>query len=159
MFCTQRAKKYWWKAAFIFISLALVSYSSRIFPNIKLSGELIERLSKEYPKGTLAIILAWREHLTTLNSLESMDKLLEINNFFNAIPFKSDLEHWGQDDYWATPIEFLATQAGDCEDYTIAKYFSLIEIGIPTEKLRLIYVPKGAVGRFNQAGITAYGKI
>ena len=40
-------------------------------------------------------------------------------------------------DYWATPIEFMGTGAGDCEDYAIAKYFSLINLGIPEDKLRI----------------------
>lgn len=51
-----------------------------------------------------------------------------------------DLVHWNEKDYWATPIEFIATGAGDCEDYTIAKYFSLIELGVPESQLRLMYV-------------------
>jgi predicted transglutaminase-like cysteine proteinase len=29
---------------------------------------------------------------------------------------------------------------GDCEDFAIAKYFSLINLGIPIAKLRLVYV-------------------
>ena len=54
--------------------------------------------------------------------------------------FVDDLVHWNEKDYWATPIEFIATGAGDCEDYTIAKYFSLIELGVPESQLRLMYV-------------------
>ena len=54
--------------------------------------------------------------------------------------FVDDLSHWGKEDYWATPIEFLGSRGGDCEDFTIAKYFSLRELGIADEKLRLVYV-------------------
>ena len=52
----------------------------------------------------------------------------------------NDLEHWGEEDYWATPVEFIACQAGDCEDFSIAKYFTLDAMGIPEEKLSLTYV-------------------
>jgi predicted transglutaminase-like cysteine proteinase len=45
-----------------------------------------------------------------------------------------------KNDYGASPIKFLATNAGDCEDVTMAKYFSLIELGIPSKKLRLMCV-------------------
>ena len=38
-------------------------------------------------------------------------------------------------DYWATPKEFLLQGHGDCEDYVITKYFTLLEVGIPKEKL------------------------
>ena len=34
----------------------------------------------------------------------------------------------------------MGTNAGDCEDYEIAKYFSLIKLGIPDSKLRITYV-------------------
>ena len=63
-----------------------------------------------------------------------------INNFFNKIPFKSDLHNWGVTDYWATPVEMLSSNGGDCEDYVIAKYFSLISLGIPDSKLRMMFV-------------------
>ncbi|MDM8349520.1 transglutaminase-like cysteine peptidase [Pseudomonas sp. sp1636] len=47
---------------------------------------------------------------------------------------------WGERDYWATPIEALVKGAADCEDYSLAKYFSLRQLGVPTGKLRLTYV-------------------
>ncbi len=68
------------------------------------------------------------------------DKLYHVNRFFNQIQFKDDMKHWSKKDYWATPYEFLGTNAGDCEDFVIAKYFTLIEIGVPSELLRLMYV-------------------
>lgn len=68
-------------------------------------------------------------------------KLETINRYFNQrLKFVSDDVHWQKEDYWATPIESLASAAGDCEDYVIAKYFSLIQSGIPQEKLRITYV-------------------
>jgi len=78
------------------------------------------------------------------------DKILlnKVNDFFNQAQFVSDEIHWKQKDYWATPIEFLGTDAGDCEDYVIAKYFTLKALGVPEEKLYLTYVK--AI-RLNQA--------
>lgn len=43
-------------------------------------------------------------------------------------------------DYWATPLEVLSKGAGDCEDYSIAKYFTLKELGVPEKKMRITYV-------------------
>ena len=54
--------------------------------------------------------------------------------------FVNDADLYGVKDYWATPVEFLSRGAGDCEDYAIAKYFSLKMIGISEEKLRIAYV-------------------
>jgi predicted transglutaminase-like cysteine proteinase len=68
-------------------------------------------------------------------------RLDTVNQFFNRrIQFRSDQEVWGQADYWASPIELLEKGQGDCEDYVIAKYFSLLALGMPTAKLRLVYV-------------------
>ena len=67
-------------------------------------------------------------------------EIQEINNFFNKIPYLDDIKVWGEKEYWATPLEFLAKAKGDCEDYVIAKYFSLGNLGIAYEKLYFSYV-------------------
>ena len=71
-----------------------------------------------------------------------------VNIFFNRVPFVSDLSHWGVEDYWATPAEMFASNGGDCEDYSIAKYFMLKELGVPIARLRITYVKST---RLNQA--------
>jgi len=63
-----------------------------------------------------------------------------VNNFFNQLRFTSDIKLWGKNDYWATPIEAMGKGAGDCEDYSIAKYFTLRELGVPDSKMRIMYV-------------------
>lgn len=73
-----------------------------------------------------------------MNNFE--DKLRRVNEFFNRrIRFADDREIWGQGDYWATPMETLAKGQGDCEDFTIAKYFTLLAAGVPDSQLRLVY--------------------
>lgn len=63
------------------------------------------------------------------------------NQFYNdAIAFVDDAEVWGVTDYWASPLEALGKGMGDCEDYSLAKYFSLVAMGMPVSKLRLVYV-------------------
>lgn len=67
--------------------------------------------------------------------------LAEVNQFYNRrVLFRDDGEIWGQTDFWASPLEMLDKGAGDCEDYAIAKYFSLLAMGMPVAKLRLVYV-------------------
>lgn len=63
-----------------------------------------------------------------------------VNSFFNQVPYYSDMKHWGTLDYWATPAEMLGSSGGDCEDYSVGKYLSLKQIGVPIEKLRITYV-------------------
>ncbi|MBC7993308.1 MAG: transglutaminase-like cysteine peptidase [Rhizobacter sp.] len=81
-----------------------------------------------------------------------LGQLQAINQFFNQrIVFRDDTEVWAQIDHWASPLETLDKGQGDCEDYAIAKYFSLLAMGMPVSKLRLVYVraqiggPNGAV--------------
>lgn len=63
------------------------------------------------------------------------------NQFFNdAVQFADDSEIWGQVDYWASPLEMLAKGAGDCEDFALGKYFSLLAMGMSPSRLRLVYV-------------------
>jgi predicted transglutaminase-like cysteine proteinase len=65
--------------------------------------------------------------------------LRPVHGFFNDLPSVDDRVQWGVEDYWATPAEFLSSGAGDCEDYAIAKYFTLKELGVPVSRLRLVY--------------------
>ena len=68
-------------------------------------------------------------------------KLAKVNEFFNRrIAFADDQGVWGKSDFWATPFEMMTKGKGDCEDFVIAKYFSLLDMNVPDTQLRLIYV-------------------
>lgn len=85
--------------------------------------------------------LAWKDFVASGAGTTDLERLKRVNEFFNrAITFGDDSVIWGQLDYWATPLETLGKGAGDCEDFVIAKYYTLQLVGVPAEKLRLIYV-------------------
>lgn len=68
------------------------------------------------------------------------DRLAPVHQFFNRhLAFRDDALVWGVDDHWASPLEALARGAGDCEDYAIGKYCSLLAAGVPMRHLRLVY--------------------
>ncbi len=79
---------------------------------------------------------------------ETMRELEEFNGYWNRVRYYTDARHWGVTDYWATPVETLASEGADCEDYAIGKYFSLKAMGIPVQSLRITYV---RAVRWNQA--------
>jgi len=82
-----------------------------------------------------------RELLNDLPARDLRSRLSAVNEHFNrVIAFTDDASLWGQEDHWASPVETLSRGAGDCEDYAIAKYFSLVAAGVPLAKLRLVYV-------------------
>jgi len=91
----------------------------------------------------------WQRLLQATATLDEGEQLERVNRFFNRqLTFRDDLHLWAQADYWATPIEALVKGAADCEDYALAKYFSLRQLGMPSDKLRITYVK---ALRLNQA--------
>jgi len=82
----------------------------------------------------------WQELVRKYKYASVNQKLMSVNAFFNQFEFAEDRNLWGTDDYWATLSETLRMSAGDCEDFTIAKYFTLRELNIPQENMRLTYV-------------------
>lgn len=97
-------------------------------------------------EGTAALN-DWLALIDRLQPLGIAAQLRGVNDFFNQrIRWLDDRAIWQQEDYWATPLETLGKGDGDCEDFTIAKYITLMQLGIPTERLRLIYV-RASIGR------------
>ena len=113
---------------------------------------LIETLSQQYGAKAQVRGIAWRDHLTDLNSANVHDQLASVNKFFNQrVRWLTDLEIYGVEDFWATPAETLGRGTGDCEDFTIAKYVSLRHLGVPAEQLRLTYVQLKVTATQSQA--------
>jgi len=104
-----------------------------------ISERALHRAENQYGSFARKRLLAWQDlmRFTVGNDLLKLEK---VNLFFNRIPFVSDITHWGKEDYWATPTEFLASNGGDCEDFAIAKYFTLIGLGVAEKQLALTYV-------------------
>lgn len=78
--------------------------------------------------------------MTTLSNLPSNMQLEKVNDYFNQIVNESDSVNWGKEEYWATPKEFISRGKGDCEDFVIAKYFALKELGFNTKKMMILVV-------------------
>lgn len=94
-----------------------------------------------YDGAVVERVQQWRAALSQMQDKPEAEQLREANDFFNRqVQFLDDSVVWQQKDYWATPLETLAKRAGDCEDFVIAKYLSLRQLGVADEKLRLIYV-------------------
>lgn len=107
---------------------------------------VIQAVQQRYGSDAAAAAKDWNDALTVLQSGAEQQKLKNINEYFNRkLRFVPDSVTWGREDYWATPIEALMKGSGDCEDYSIAKYFSLKFSGVPVSKLRITYV-KARIG-------------
>jgi predicted transglutaminase-like cysteine proteinase len=106
------------------------------------SDQLIELYGGRFGARAAERLQAWKLYARNRGAAPGTEKdlLEEVNRVLNRIAFVDDSKHWGEEDYWATPAESVASNGGDCEDYTIAKYFLLKELGVPIAKLRLTYV-------------------
>ncbi|MER2495711.1 transglutaminase-like cysteine peptidase [Vibrio neptunius] len=109
----------------------------------------IEAVRNTYGDRAGKRVETWRREMEQFKGLSERQKLTEVNHFFNQLNFVNDDRLWGKKDYWATPLEFLGSNAGDCEDFTIAKYFSLLELGVSDQKLRLVYVKAITLNQFH----------
>ena len=112
-------------------------------PNYDRIAELAQ---SRYGDRAVQIVRSWQEMMLAAQSMSEQDKIRRVNEFFNRrVQFGEDIAIWGEIDYWATPLEFMGKGIGDCEDFTIAKYFSLRSLGVANERLRLVYV-KARIG-------------
>ena len=106
------------------------------------SDRLIELYSQRFGQAAAERLHAWKRYARTRGAVPGTERDLldEVNRVLNRIAFVDDAVHWGEEDYWATPAESVASNGADCEDYTIAKYFLLKELGVPIARLRMTYV-------------------
>lgn len=84
-----------------------------------------------------AAALSWQKILHEARGLGLHDKLKAVNAYFNRWPYRLDIDVYGVSEYWATPNEFLRL-SGDCEDYSITKYYALRQLGVPAERMRIV---------------------
>ncbi|MDR2574626.1 MAG: transglutaminase-like cysteine peptidase [Desulfovibrio sp.] len=81
----------------------------------------------------------WDQFREQAKKFQGLELLRFVTKFWNSWPYKEDIVNWGVEDYWAIPAEFLE-RSGDCEDYAIVKYFTLKELGVPPEDMRIVVV-------------------
>lgn len=94
-----------------------------------------------YGQNAHAMVGQWRAMIDHSRTLPESQRINLVNDFFNQrIRFRDDIVTWKQKDYWATPLETMGRQQGDCEDFSIAKFITLLLSGIDMDKLRITYV-------------------
>ena len=82
--------------------------------------------------------------LTLVDKVREMPTHLAIetiNRSVNlAIRYVSDQRQHAVPDLWSAPLATFTSGQGDCEDYAIAKYVALRQLGVGAEDLRLLLV-------------------
>jgi len=138
-----QAYSHWYskKISRISIFSVIVFCVFSVSAQLTISSILLAKIQQKFGGDAVTRIEQWQNLMRTGRNFPEKEKLRQVNQFFNQrIEFVDDIYLWGVKDYWATPIEFLARGAGDCEDYSIAKYFTLKELGVSEKKMRITYV-------------------
>ena len=142
-----RAATAWGRAALLRIlaSLALVALSVHA-----VDAERIVKSAQKYGPAAVANAKALQQVIAGINGRDDLAKLKAVNDFYNQrLAYVEDIDNWGVQDYWASPLESLGKGAGDCEDYAIGKYFTLTSLGLSHAKLRMVYVRASIAGAPN----------
>lgn len=129
---------------YLFLLLVFFSSYASAIPDYKnISNQALGRVEARFGPEGRGRVHDWKDLLNELaNKIPPEDArhIRAANDYFNQVEWLWDIDHWGKEDYWATPIETLGSNGGDCEDYTIGKYFSLTSLGMDSSKLRITYV-------------------
>lgn len=126
-----------------FLTINLFAFNEGPIP-----AKVMKKAERKYGGLIVSRYLQYNKLLAEAEHVGLRNKLQMVNSFFNNIPYKSDIKNWKQEDYWATPLEFLARNKGDSEDYVIAKYFALKTLRVDTRKFYFTYVKST---KFNRA--------
>jgi predicted transglutaminase-like cysteine proteinase len=128
---------------FFGILLGLLAILTIASPNI---DRILQLAQSRYGAKATQMVQSWNEMMQAAQSMNEQDKVKRVNEFFNRkIQFGEDQAVWGENDYWATPLEFMGKGVGDCEDFAITKYFALRSLNVPNDRLRITYV-KARIG-------------
>ncbi len=142
----------------IVVWLAFLGGLCILYPVFGLNFELMQQsLVARFGPGQVTVFREWQQLLENARNGAESEKLRKTNDFFNRrIGFDDDITVWGQADYWATPLETIGRGRADCEDFSIAKYFTLLNMGVPLAKLRLVYVKASLNGSLQAHMVLAY---
>lgn len=154
---TRRRKRSTGQTPVVWLLVFMLSAGLTIANPLGLTDKILDAVAKEYGRRARSRLLSWQHLVSSSADLAEHQKLVRVNDFFNKITFVADQDHWQKLDYWATPIEFLATKGGDCEDFAIAKYITLRALKVPDDKLRITYVKALALNQAHMV-LTYYDK-
>lgn len=108
--------------------------------NVSITEKVLLGAEVKYGPTAPRRLIAWTKLIASSKKKSVAEKLELTNDFFNRIPFKSDMELWGKRNYWPTPVEMLARNGGGHAAFATSKYFTLLAMGVRIDQLQITYV-------------------
>ena len=123
-------------------TIFLLFFVTTLFANPYLCFTDEEMLYIEKTRGVIPKnrVNDYEKFMNHIRNHEKAKQLREVNLYLNQLLPQYDKVIRKKEDYWATPKEFLISGFGDCEDYVIIKYFSLLRLGFDEKRLFITVV-------------------
>ena len=128
----------------------------RVLEAIERERSLYHRCEKDIticPDPALGKWQTFMQHLEA-SDLNEHEKLEQVQKFSRRWPYREDMTVYQQSDYWASPKEFLGF-GGDCEDFAILNYVTLLDLGISADRLRIVVV-RDTIRQLDHAVLAVY---
>ena len=127
---------------------------NRVLSELPVERDRLEKCMDDSKACESPTVRSLSQAVSDARKLPKAEQIDFVNKFFNKWPYKLDMEVYGISEYWAIPTEFMM-RSGDCEDYSIAKFFVLRELGFTNEQLRIVVVMDN-IRRIGHAVLAVY---
>lgn len=127
-------------AVIILTVLLAVSLAATASPAI--SKPQLQQVRQHYGQEAQVRLQQWQQILNHSKGKSEVEQLKLTNDFINLIEFIHSPFYQDGLDYRLSPMAFLILGAGDSEEFSMAKYFTLRKMGIQASRLRLTYTER-----------------
>jgi predicted transglutaminase-like cysteine proteinase len=134
---------------FIFIDPVVISRAQTFEPAVSTALMALRRSSGVERTGLRSVLPPLRLVFREGTAMPCHQPILKARHTCHSVQLHRNTVHsvgpwrqaqYGDSDYWASPLQTLASRTGDCEDYAIVKYVALRAMGIDADDLRLVIV-------------------
>jgi len=102
---------------------------------IAISKNDLPSIEKKYTQSAILRLNDYNEQYAVWQNFSKQDQLVRINFYINGMLGQYDAYTYNDEDYWATPKEFLLRGRGDCEDYVSLKFFTYLSLDFSEKEL------------------------
>ncbi len=141
-------------AEFQAAALSALPQWNRVLSEMQAERDRLKKCMEDTKACASPAVRSLRQAVLDAGKLPKAEQIDFVNKFFNKWPYKLDSENYGISEYWAIPTEFM-TRSGDCEDYSIAKFFLQRELGFTNEQMRIVVVMDN-IRRIGHAVLAVY---
>lgn len=124
----------------VFTVLVVTALFAETTTRFFVPGKLLNTYKKKYGGQAVRRLDSLLAMMEKQSGLPEDRIVINVNNFYNQLEYSSDRKTWNKSDYWASRLEFLGRGQGDCEDFAVAKFLTMMQLGVPGEKIFLTYV-------------------